>query len=273
MSDRTDFDAAYEAGTHQDIVTELIHGVPHILVPAGADVKSAEKLLPAPTRIKASPEFHSIDGFVDYTGEFKQGGSRVFVDRWGLRFFTVFDSHAPGAPAWGDHCASLTLRLAPEWKRVVGIDGVRMTPEELAEWLEENLAYVHGPLAGTKLLDMVQNLKVDLKGELSVQSTTQSGLRHLSIRDDHVLNGKSGDKSMSFPEKIELRLRIYENCDAYAVNAFLRYRIGKEGIVFWFKVVDIPGTEEEAFDVCVDDVRNRTGLTTLHGKYNGPSHK
>lgn len=269
----SDFQAAFDAGSATKVISTVIEGVPHVLVPPGSSLKSMETLLPAPQRIVASPEFHSVEGFLDYTEEFAQDGTRIFVDKGQWRFFTIFDSHAPNAPAWGDHCASLTLNLSPEWRLFKRIDGDRMSPQELAELLEENLAYFVGPLEGAELLTMAQNLKVDLKGDLQINSSTQSGLRLLSIRDDSTVAGRSGEKELAFPEKVELKLRIFDNHHAYPISVFLRYRASKEGVRFWFKIPDPDGIEEEAFTQAVDEIRDKSGLRTLHGKYQGPRHK
>ena len=273
MADQTEFQAAFNAGMEQNIVSETIEGVLHVLVPPGCNLASMEKLLPAPTRIKASPEFNDCPGFVDYTGEFAEDGSRIFVDQADRRFFTVFDSHAKGKPAWGDHSASLQMKLSPEWKRFKAVDGQKMAPMELAEFIEENLSYFLGPIEGAELLTMAQNLKVQLKGDLQVEHRTQSGLRHLQIKDDSVLTGKSGTKELAFPEKVELGLRVFDNHSVYPISVFLRYRAAKEGIVFWLKIPDPQGIEEQAFYQVIDEVREKTGLKTLNGRYEGPRHK
>lgn len=273
MTNKSDFESAFNAGAASKVVLFDVEGVPHVQVPSDASLKSLAHLLPAPQRIQASPEFHSVDGFLAYTDEFAAKGTRVFVDKETWRFFTVFDSHAPGAPAWGDHCASMALKKSAEWSRLRSVDGVKFEPLELAEFIEENMTYFQGPIVGAELLTMVQNLKVELKGELNVENSTQSGLRNLTIRDDHVLAGKSGDKTLSFPEVCELRLRVFDNCDAYDVKVFLRYRASKSGLVFWFKLPDPDGIEEEAFEQVVSLVAERSGLPTLHGRYEGPLHK
>jgi len=273
MTDQTEFESAFNIGASTAVVRSTIEGIPHVLVPPGASLQSMEKLLPAPTRIIANPEFYDVDGFVDYAAEFQQEGSRVFVDQGKRRFFTVFDFHAKGQPAWGDHSASLCMQESPEWKRFKAADGAKMAPMELAEFLEENLAYVAGPIIGAELLTMAQNLKVTLKGDLNIEHSTQSGLRHLQVKDDSVLTGKSGAKELEFPERLQLNLRIFDNHSTYPIHVFLRYRAAKEGITFWLKIPDPQGIEDEAFDQVIDAVRTGTGLKTLKGRFEGPRHK
>ena len=269
----TDFCAAYEAGAATAIVSQRLEGVLHVQVPAGAELVSLETLLPAPRRIKASPEFHDLDGFLDYTQEFAAAGTRVFVDAEANRLFTVFDAHAPDRPAWGDHCASLRLKCSPEWERFCAVSGQGFNPMKLAEFIEENLEYFQGPIAGADLLTMAQNLKVTLKGDLDVQHSTQSGLRHLQIKDDNVLSGRVAEKELSFPERIDLKLRVYEGHTAYAVRVFLRYRVKKDNVEFWFSIPDRAGIEEAALDNIIDDIKTQSGLKVLKGRYQGPRHR
>lgn len=273
MSTSTEFEAAFAAGASINIVTQEIEGIEHALVPPGCELRSLEKLMPKPMRIRATPEFYDVAGFVDYAAEFQQEGTRIFVEDSSFRFFTIFDFHAKDTPAWGDHSASLCMTPSAEWTRFKSIDGVKMAPMELAEFLEENLTYIAGPVEGADLLTMAQNLKVTLKGNLDVEHSTQAGMRHLQIKDDSTLAGRSGKKEIAFPEKVELALRIFDNHSTYPIKAFLRYRANKDGVTFWFKIPDPQGIEREAFETVVKEVRETTGLKTLKGRFRGPSHK
>lgn len=273
MTDRTEFESAHALGAATHIVTESFNGIEHVLVPPGSSLTSMEKMQPQPARIKANPEFYDVEGFVDYAEEFKEEGTRIFVEKAAFRFFTIFDFHSPGEPAWGDHSASLTMRPSPEWTRWLRINNKKFTPMELAEFLEENLSYITAPVTGAELLTMCQNLKVVLKGNLDIEQSTQSGLKHLQIRDDSTLSGRSGTKDLAFPEKLELALRIFDNSHAYPISIFLRYRATKEGVVFWFTIPDPDGIEEQAFMKIVDEVKEESGLKTLMGRFDGPRHK
>lgn len=273
MTEKTEYEAAWAHGAAVTPRTFKIEDVPHVVLPPGCELASFQNLMPAPTRIKASPEFSDVEGFADYTNEFKQDGSRIFVDQSDWRFFTVFDAHAPGQPAWGDHCASLKMKESPEWRRFKAINGTAFAPMELAEFLEENLEYVAGPIEGADLLTMAQNLKVQLKGDLQIEHRTQSGLKQLLVKDDSTLQGKSGERTLEFPEKVDLALRIFENHETYPIQVFLRYRATKDAVKFWFKIPDPEGIQEQAFDQVILGVRAATGLRTLKGRYAGPMHK
>lgn len=271
---QTEAQTIFEKGRQAAIVETEINGVKHILVPKDCELQSMERLMKAPVRIRATPEFYAADGFAEYVAEFKEEGSRIFVDEDDLRFSVVFDCHHKGSPAWGDHSASLKLVTAHEWRKFVSIDGKVMDSAGFAEFIEDHIAYIEGnDMTGSELLTMAQNLKVELKGELSVESTLHAGLRKLIIRDDHVLNAKCGEKEMSFPEKLKLTLRIFRGGNAYPIEVYVRYRANKDGVKFWIKIPDASGIQEEAFNLVVEDVKAKTGLPVLLGQYQGKAHK
>lgn len=272
----TDFQAAYDAGAATKIVEHTVEGIPHVLIPPGCSLKSLEDLLPAPTRIKAHPSFSDVDGFADYVAEFKEQGSRIFVDDAQYRFTTIFDAHAPGLPAWGDHSASIRMELAHEWNKFAAYDGKALKPKEFAEFLEDNVAYIseRSGMTGADLLTMAQTFKVDLKGELDIEDTLSRGMRKLVIKDDSTLKARGADgKELEFPEKLFFDLRIFKNHKAYPIEVYLRTRTSKDAVAFMIKIPDPEGLLEEAFDRVIEDVKEATGLPTLKGSFQGPSHK
>lgn len=270
----TESQTIFEKGRQTAIVNTDVNGIRHILIPKDCDLKSMEYLMPTPARIKAHPEFADETGFAEYIAEFKEDGSRIFVDEDARRFSVVFDCHHKGKPAWGDHSASMVLALSHEWRRFCQLDGKVMSNVDFAEFIEDHIAYISGnDMSGSDLLTLAQNFKVEFKGELNTESTLHSGLRKLVIRDDHVVSGKCGDKELSFPERLKLNLRVFHGGAAYPIEVYVRYRASKEGVKFWIKIPDIQGIQEEAFRIVTKNVANKTGLPVLLGKYVGQSHK
>lgn len=273
----SDFQDAHDAGAATKLVIEEIRDVPHVLIPPGSSLKSLKTLLPTPTRIQEHPQFADIAGFADYVAEFKQEGSRIFVDDASFRFVTVFDFHAPGQPGWCDHSASIKMELSPEWRRFTGFDNHAMTPRQFAEFLEDNVAYIDSDasaMTGADLLTMAQTFKVDVKGELEVEESLSRGLRKMIIKDDSTLKGRNADgRELEFPEKLYFALRIFKHHNAYPIEVYLRTRTSKEQVLFLIKIPDAEGLQEEAFNKVIEDVRTATGLKVLKGSFNGPSHR
>jgi uncharacterized protein YfdQ (DUF2303 family) len=272
----TDFQNAFDAGRQAKIEVIEIEDVLHVLVPQGCALKSMEELLPAPTRIRATPAFHDVEGFSSYVAEFKAEGTRIFVDDAKLRFFTVFDHHSKDAPAWGDHSASMDVHESPEWIRFKAFNDKPLSPKEFAEMIEDNLEYISAEgMTSADLLMMAQSFKVDFKSsELVVEDTLQKGLRNLVIKDDGALRGAGKEgKELEFPEKLALALRVFKNQAAYSISVWLRYRATKDKVIFFIKIPDPDGIKEKAFSEVIEAVKSATGLPTVKGSYSGPKHK
>ena len=277
MNDKkTELESLHAIGAATSIVEVEIAGVPHIQVPPGSTLKNMEDLLDQPIRIKAHPEFNDVDGFAHYIEEFKEDGSRIFVDDSNFRFITVFDCHAKDKPAHGDHSATMKLNISSEWNRFLGYNEKKMNPKEFAEFLEDNIDYLSQTedMTGADLMTMAQSFKINVKGDLEVEDTIQSGLKTLVIKDDSTVSGRNvNGQHVSFPEKIAFDLRIFKNNEPYAIKVFLRYRKSDKGLTFWIKVPDPDKLEEQAFDRVIDQVKDKTGLSTLKGTYSGYNHR
>lgn len=274
MTDKTEFQSAYDLGAAKKLDLVTIQGIEHALIPEGAKVASFENLLPAPTRIKAHPSFTDVASFHSYIESFKEDGSRIFIDEQNLRFFTVFDCHKKDQPRWGDHSASFQAKPAREWERFKSFDGKKLSQMEFAEFIEDNVTYITKPISGVDLLAMAQTIKVQVKGNIEIDETLHGGIKTLSIKDDSIVRGTSSkDKQLSFPEKVTLAIRVFHNHTAYQVEVFLRYRKQDNSLVFWIKIPDPKAIEELAFNAVIADIQAATKLPTLKGSYQGLSHK
>ena len=272
----SDFQDAFNTGVASKTVQVSINGVEHIQVPPNCTLKSMEKLMPAPIRIREHPSFSDIDGFSSYVEQFKEKGSRIFVDDNNWSFTTIFDCHDKDKPAWGDHSASMKVILSSEWKRFTTYDGKRMVPYDFAEFLEDNIEYLSAEedLTGADLLSMAQTFKIRVKGDVQVNESLTQGMKLLLIKDDSVVRGvnKEGTE-VSFPESLRFDLRIFKNHKAFPIRVFLRTRHDNTKLEFFIKIPDPEGLQEEAFDKVIEAVKDATELPTLKGSYSGPEHK
>lgn len=277
MTNTQDFKDAYNIGREQQIITRDINGIEHALIPPGCTLESMERYMPAPVRIKCHPAFGDIDGFDNYVQEFKEPGTRIFVDENNLRFTAVFDFHSKkDGPAWGDHSASMALELSNEWSRFLLYDGREMKPTEFAELLEDNVQYVSADnnLTGADLLTMAQTFKIKVSGEVEVEETLKEGMKKLVIIDNSTVTARNTQgQTVEYPEKITFALRIFKNQDTYPIEVFLRTRKTEKILTFFIKIPDPKDIEEQALNLVIKKVKDVTGLPTLRGKFAGPSHK
>ena len=271
MKDKTELESLYNLGASSVINLTEIEYVPHVLIPHGASLENLEKLLPSPRRIKAKPNFTDINGFCDYIDEFKEDGSRIFIDDNKWCFNIVFDCHSfneiPQA-GWCDHQATYQTSLAREWTRFKNHHNSKMTQYEFAEFLEDNIEYITKPIKGADLLSMAQDIKIKLKGNIEVEETVAGGMKRLLISDESTIRGTNASKKeIKFPEKMTLNLRVFKNHSTYPIEVYLRMRRTDEGLKFWITIPDTESFEEQAFDNIIKDVKERSGLPTLKGSF------
>ena len=170
----------------------------------------------------------------------------------------------------------MKLELSREWKRFVNLNETNMNPKEFAEFLEDNIDYLSttDEMSGADLMTMAQSFKINLKGDVQVEDTLQSGLKTLVIKDDSTLSGKNvNGQQVAFPEHIAFDLRIFKNHETYPIKVFLRYRASKDVVSFWIKIPDSEKLEEQAFDRVIENVKEKTKLKTLKGQYSGHNHR
>lgn len=275
MSDYTEYESAFIAGATQELKTVSVNGIEHSLIPPGCKVESFERLMPAPVRIVASPKFTAAADFAEYFKEFKEPGTRIFVDDSNHVFTTVFDCHHKGAPAWGDHSSSFAVLESSEWIRFVKNSDYKMNQRDFAEFLEDNLEYITGEeYSGLKLLELANNINIEFKGELKHEETIEKGLKTLVIKDESRAFGEdSAGKQIEFPTELEITLRVFKNSIPYKFKVRLRERIKKDGIVFWYTIADPEAIEEHAFNSIIDEIKELTGVAPLRGSYKGAYHK
>ena len=265
----SNFKDAHDLGALTKIIDKDFQGIPHVLVPQGADFKSLEKLLPAPKRIKSRSEFSDLESFDSYIQVFKETDSVIYLDEDERKYKTVFDHHAKDKPTWGDHSASLKLHLSNEWQRFKEADGETMNPKAFSEFIEDNIKYLSAEdMDAADILTLSQNFKITVKGDIEVNETLHAGLKKLVITDDSTVKaaGNPG-KELTIPEQLNVKMRFFRNGSTYSTQVYLRYRIENSRLYFFIKIPDPEFIEEEALNEYSKEVGTKTGLKVLKGVF------
>ena len=87
------------------------------------------------------------------------------------------------------------------------------------------------------------------------------------IKDDSTATGQLNGKQVSFPEKLQLRLRVFKGASAFDIGVHLRQRVNRGSLTFWISIPDIDAIIESAFDAVIEEVEEATGLECLKGTY------
>ncbi len=267
---KSEFQAAFDAGESSKIDIFKIDEVPHASIPIGRKLESLEHLMQYPIRIRAKIQCSDIVGFNQYIESFKVQGSRIYVDDGAFSFTTIFDGHRREQADWNEHRATLKLEHSKEWLVFNQQNECKFDPYDFAEFVEENIEYIEteNDLSGADLLTMAQSFKIKPKGEIEAEESLHSGLKTVLIKDESMLRGQNSQGAeVVFPEKIAFKLRVFKNQHTYPIKAFFRYRIRDNKLSFMYKIPNIDGIIEAAFNDVVEDVRKETGLPLLYGKF------
>lgn len=115
-------------------------GIPHIAVHKDVELRSVEKYLPGPTRVRGNLETAIIHDFCEYCidrQELQKDQTQLFFADGDLKAKAFFNLGNALQPGHGDDTAVLSLRKTGDYRRLLQLDGERFSQTEFAEFLEE----------------------------------------------------------------------------------------------------------------------------------------
>jgi uncharacterized protein YfdQ (DUF2303 family) len=233
--------------------TRTIEGVPHVILPEGFKAESFEKLLPAPTRIKAGVSLADAKGFIDYWQKFGTDKAVIFASEAAKKIRAVFDYHEPGQPAWGDHTATLQLSHSDEWKAWLSANNTPFPQRKFAEFIEDHIKDVFTP-TGAELLEVAKSLNVNKKLHFRSSQELSNGQVQLTYSEE--IQGQAGASGqLTIPTSITIGLRVFKGQEAYKVTARFRYRVSDEGVLtFSYHLDDVEKILEDAFNTVLQQI-------------------
>lgn len=247
---------------------QLPEGVstPMLTLPPGWNQVSLEKHLPAPLRIEEQAKLSNVESLVAYLGEF-EATPRVFANESSKEVLAVLDPTQDGEPSHQSHTAVLALEFAPEWKIWKRFCGSYVSRKEFVRFVENNLDEITGDFSGAKILEMCRDLKAKRTGEIDVSEDLEHGDRRLTISNAQHVSSGSGDNQVTFPEHIEVELRVFKGEAKFRFQARLRWELSQGNeLSFAIDLRDSEIVEEQAFNDIVSEVENTLDLSVLSGQ-------
>lgn len=276
--------AAFALPKHADAARG--NGKPYAALPPGWKVEDLEKYLPTPTRPTGVFPAGDASSFVRYVNKHKdspgessrahrgagsdQPGEKpdpddmqtvLMVDVIGSKFLAVFDHHSSNAPGWGGHRVAYNCPLSPQWRLWTLKNGKSnaMDQEDFAYFIEQNMLDVIEPV-GTTMLQIVTTLKAQKKVQYDSGIRLQNGQHQLKYHEE--IGASAGEQGeLQIPEKIALGIPVYVGQVPYRVEAFLRYRIERGGILFWYELITPERILEDALGKVRKEIEDGTGIT------------
>lgn len=222
-----------------DLNTEVL------LIPDGYRVEDLERFHDEPRRTKAVVNVRTLESFLSYCARFAQNGTVVFVDREAAKIEAVIDYHLPDLPDWGEHRIKYKMPYTTEWQAWKGSDGKKMNQVEFSEFIEERIADFAEP-EGAAMLEVAKNLKAQKKVEFASAVNTANGDVQFTYETETHAKGH-----IDVPETFAIGIRLFEDGEAYRIDARLRYRISDDGkLTMWYTLI----RADKALEAAVNDV-------------------
>lgn len=213
----------------------------------------------APEHKRGTAQVTTLDSFINLTNRHKTEHSVIFADtNWQKpSLTTVVDYHknaSGGAADYGKHRVHYAFPLSDEWKIWVGNASQKMSQQDFAEFIEDNIGdlttphedeitYWQNKLGGkvaypNEIQGLSRGLKINAETKLRNSVTLATGEGELTWEEEH--RDHNGQK-LIVPSLFFIRLPIFFQGEAARVPVRLRYRV-HAGSVTWFYQLYRPDT-------------------------------
>jgi len=247
--------AALAAAGQQPLVVE---GVPVLILPEGYRLHQMDHLAAAPARKKGNTVLNDLASLIDVVKEQKTPSTHLYGTLNPPSFVAVFnDTH--DAAGWGDHKASYTPPVSPEWLNWIKFNGTKQDQAALAQFIEDNVDDVVEP-EGALLLEICRTLQA--KKDVNFVSHTRASDGSVAFTYDEDVKGSSPVRGgMAIPEQFIIGIPVFENGDRWRVTVRLRYRLAGGQLTMWYELV----RPHKVIEVAVKDIREKLAAgTELH---------
>lgn len=243
---------------------------PYLVAPKEWQLHDMEKYLRAPVRPRGNVSLGDAASFIRYVkkhmDEPADGADAdnrqtvILVDVINSRFKAVLDHHASDTPGFQEHTCTYNCPLSPQWQLWTANNGLarKKEQEDFAFFIEQNMLDVAEP-NGATMLQIVTTLKAAKKVQFDSAIRLNNGQHQLKYHEE--IESKAGQQGeLQIPEKIALAIPVYVGQQPYRVEAFLRYRIDRGTIVFWYDLITPDRILEHALGMVRKEIEDGTGI-------------
>lgn len=261
--------AALAMKSAQPVVVAGEDGRRFLVTPQSAvvkDVTDPHGLMPRkPAYIHQSVTVQALDSLVEYVNRFKGTTSMLFADIDKNSIAGALDYHGPGGAEHVAHRVIMVLPFAQEWVTWTKIDGALMGQLEFARFLEENHPDIAQPNAA-ELIEMSRDLHAARNIKFTKVVRTDSDNESLIAEDTTTLSSRGAGNSLELPRQFTLRIPVYFGESTIDMTAFLRWKVGDEGMKLGVKMWRPEHVRQAMFKDIVARVADQTGLPIVFGR-------
>lgn len=243
-------------------------GVTHLVLPPNYshhDITGLiEKVKPNPNRKHGTVVLNAIESFIAYTkDQGKEGITRIYADPDARTLTAVFNDHAATELAgWRDQRATFKAELSREFETWMKHNGVQMSQEDFAIFLEDNIADVVEP-GGDTLLKVALTLQAKTEASFSSSKRLDNGQVQFTYTEN--IDARASSDSIEVPREFFIGCRLFKNGDGYRIKARLKYRLHGGQLKFWYELDRPQNAIEHEFTEYVKKA-NETNFPILIGK-------
>lgn len=250
--------------------TDLQDAMPFVIVPEGHKIEFIDHINHEPQRMIGNIPLRDATSFITLFNRQKRGCSLIYASLDPAGFIAVIDdllSHENALDIEGsiDNYRDFRLEFkcpaSREWKTWTGIDGKHLSQLTLAEFIEDNLPDIIEP-DGATMLDTCLEFEASETGAFVSKQRLQCG-DHELVWKKETAQGDSG--KVKLPERIKIKIPIFENGAEFELEARLRFRIPNGRLELWFELVRPHKVLETAFHEVWERIAKETGATILLG--------
>ncbi len=256
-----DVSAALDAGA---IIAEVreIDSSKFVVVPEESKVIDLNEYLLEPPRKKGMVSLMDAESFIGYVNEEKTDSTRIYGNLAKRMFVAVFNDHGSEA-GWKDYKAMYACPLSPEWETWSRSNGTKMTQEQFAQFIEDNLPDIATPPAAD-MLEISRTLEAKKKVNFASGIRLSNGQNELTYEEE--IKGTAGKGKLTVPEEFTIGIPVLEGGERYAVKCRLRYRISDGGgLLMWYDLLRPHKIVEDAVMAVWTQIVENTSVTVYHG--------
>jgi len=240
-----------------------------VVIPQGGDlhVIDVEKYLDdyrdQPRRKTGRITVTEVDSFNAYVAKHATPAAEVWANVDAATVKAVINAPTADQPAWGDHQATLQLRLTDDWSHWTARDRTWLSQTDFAEHVEDHLPNFVDP-AGAIMLEIAQSFRANTKVTFESSKRLANGETQLVFKED--VDAKAGRKGdMTIPESFTLGLLPFESGSPYKITARLRYRISNGDLHLSYVLNRPRDVLRDAFAGVLDVIEAVTKREVWHG--------
>lgn len=247
--------------TTQALEVRRVGETPFITLPEESRVEGLEHFLPRPTRRCGIVNVQDQAGFLALFKRYRNEQETViYADREEAIFKAVFNDHSNDSTGWRDHVCRYACPKSNEWQVWMGNDGVKMSQEQFAHFIEQNLVDIVEPVSA-EMLEISRSLIAKKSASFSSAIRLSDGSHQFSYDEDIKGSTKSGN--LAVPETFKIGIPVFLNGTGYAIEARLRYRIKEQSLEMWYELIRPHDVFEDAFNAIHAEISKETGMELI----------